>query len=667
MDPYAGPVEEFAFALRQLRGSAGGPAYRELARRAKFSAAALASAAQGEQLPSLTVALAYAEACGGDREEWERRWRTAAAPVRAAESNGAGGGSPYLGLAGYEARDADRFFGRDRLVADLLAQMRQSRLVTVVGPSGSGKSSLLRAGLVPAVRDGLGPDGRPLVAVVLTPSADPTAALVRALAGALAGPSSEQCASAESLPPGDGVDLTDLAGQAGMAAGGGLLVVVDQFEEVFTLCGDVGERSRFIDLLLSARSPGSRVRVVLGLRGDFYGHCAGHRGLAEVLPSASVLVAPMTASELREVIVKPASREHVVVEPDLVATIIADAGDEPGMLPLVSHALLETWRRRRGKALTLHAYQSSGGVHGAIAQTAEAVHAAFSAGQREMVRRILLRLITVGEDAPAARRPLRRTDLPGLPDPLGASGPSEGRTGTTGDADLVLDRLADARLVTLDGDLVQLAHEAVIDSWPRLRHWLDSDREGLRIRQQLTEAAGAWRELDGDSGALYRGVRLATTSEWAGREGNSSGLTTAELSFLEASIAAGQAEQVAVRRRTRRLRALAAALTVLLIVAAGAGWVAVRQRQVADQRLSQAQSRDLAGQAHAAADSDLARAARLAVRAFRAAPTPEARGALLSIAATQRHSALLADPPARSSRWPSVPTGGCWPPAAKDR
>ncbi|WUI03943.1 hypothetical protein OHR68_19810 [Spirillospora sp. NBC_00431] len=691
LDPAAGPVEEFAAALRELRNNAGRPTYRVLAGRCGVSVTALTAAARGDRLPTLKVALAFAQACGADRAEWERRWHAAdAAAVAAANRVGevdADGRepkspAPYLGLASYEAEDADRFFGRDELVADIVGQLEGTRVVAVVGPSGSGKSSVLRAGVIPAARRAA---TEPLTVALLTPGADPLAALACALSPA-PGPTLEAALPDAGATPDQaegGADLAEWARRTGaLPDGGDLLVVVDQFEEVFTLCTDPGKRTAFIDVLLSARAPGSRVRVALGLRADFFGRCAGHRGLAAALRTGTVLVAPMSAAELREVIVKPAARMQVMVEPALVATIVAEATGEPGMLPLVSHALRETWRRRRGRTLSLHAYRSTGGIHGAVAQSAETLWAALPAGQRQIARRILLRLVTVDADGQATRRPLAYADLPGgtehlrdhpRPVPSGpaargvdadgagedqvdgevvgavggrdqsgcdnrdGSGRESGdRGGAGGDAGRVLEVLAGARLVNVDEREVRLVHEALITAWPRLRDWVEQDRAGLRVRQQITEAARTWRDLDRDPDVLLRGSRLAIAREWAERDDNATTLTAGERAFLAAAITAEQTEQATIRRRTRRLRALSAALAVLLLAATLAGAVAVRQSRLALARQHQAQSRELAGRATLAAETDPVEAIRLAMAAYRHAPTTEARGSLLSAAATMR-------------------------------
>ncbi|MEU5043825.1 nSTAND1 domain-containing NTPase, partial [Streptomyces griseorubiginosus] len=376
VDPAAGPVPRFACELRKLRQEAGGPTYRELARRAHFSVTALSQAAAGEQLPSLQVTLAYATACGGDAGEWERRWKEAEREVReVAAGLDDDVEPPYQGLARFEPDDHDRYFGRDRLVTALCRLVRDRRFTAVFGPSGSGKSSLLRAGLIPALRA-----ERELAAIrVLTPGAHPART------------------HADALRP---------AGEPGDT-----LVVVDQFEEVFTLCRDPDERRAFLDLLLAAREPGSGLRVVIAVRADFYGRCAEHRGLADVLGEAGLLVGPMDPAELREVIVKPAQSAGYIVERALTARLVDEIADEPGGLPLLSHVLRETWRRRRGRALTEEAYEAAGGVRGAIAQSAEEVWADLSPQHAELARLVLLRLITPGEGSQDTRRPIDRTEL----------------------------------------------------------------------------------------------------------------------------------------------------------------------------------------------------------------------------------------------------------------
>jgi transcriptional regulator with XRE-family HTH domain len=495
LDPREGPVQRFAHELRELRRAAGSPTYREMARRAGYSAPTLSGAAGGERLPSLPVALAYVEACGGSKEEWEPRWHTLVKELSAQPAtDDVDESAPYRGLARFGTEDGELFFGRDQLVEDLVDMVRKHRFVAVVGASGSGKSSLLRAGLVPALR-GLGErEGRPAAIRICTPGESPLRT------------------HGELLEPVEGEADT--------------LLVVDQFEEVFTLCQDPRERAQFIDGLLSSRAqaPESRLRVAIAVRADFYGRCTGHPALVDALNAASLLVGPMSPEQVREAIVKPAAAGRLVVERALTARIISDVAQEPGALPLMSHAMLELWRRRRARTLTLEAYGAIGGVQGAVAHTAEEVFAGFTAQQTELARALLLRLITPGDEAPDTRRPADRAELD-----------------QSEEAAAVLEALVRARLVSVDGTGVDLTHEALITAWPRLRAWVERDRERLRLQRRLTEAAKEWEQLDRDPGALYRGARLlAARDAFVGADGPAADLTPLEREFLTTSIRRGR-------------------------------------------------------------------------------------------------------------------------------
>ncbi|GGV19325.1 WD40 repeat domain-containing protein [Streptomyces spectabilis] len=610
IDPAAGPVERFAHELRALRRGAGAPTYRAMAADSAYSATTLAYAVAGEKLPSLPVALAYVKACGGDPGWWERRWREARVEEAAhgPRDDAQDADPPYRGLARFDTGDQERFFGRDRLTAELVSLAREHRVTTVFGPSGSGKSSLLRAGLIPCLRQPASGAPRPAAIRVLTPGPRPVRTHERLFAPA----------------PGDGDTW----------------LVVDQFEEVFTLCHDAGERQEFIDRLVSARTPVLRLRVVLGVRADFYGRCLQHRGLADAIREANLPVVPMSPAELREAIVRPAAAHGLIVERALTARLIEETLDEPGCLPLTSHALLETWRRRQGRTLTMAAYEASGRVTGALARTAEDLYTQLPEDQRESARRILLRLITPGDGVPDTRRPVRRAELDGGDGRDGRdSGDGTDTVGAATPAARVLDRLARARLVTLDHDTAELTHEAVITGWPRLRAWIDEDRERLRCHRRLTEAAEAWRELGRDAGALYRGTRLATADEHFPKARTHPELTPLERDFLAASTAARDQEQRAAARVTRRLRRFTAALSALLALVLAATLIAWQQSRDSDRERDRAraaqrvaQSRQLAAQSAALLDSDPDLAALLAVRAHRTAPTPEAAGSLYAAA-----------------------------------
>ncbi|MEV4318084.1 helix-turn-helix domain-containing protein [Actinocrispum sp. NPDC049592] len=583
--------------LRALRQKAGNPTYRELAKQAHFSVTTLSSAANGRQLPSLAVTLAYVRACGGDEEEWEQRWHEVAAesvPDEPAPGQ-PDSRAPYVGLAAFQPRDADLFHGRERSVAELADRMSRQRFAVVFGASGAGKSSLLRAGLVA---------GWPGPVVVFTPGPHPveeTAVHIARLAGTAPGQ-----LHADLL-----ADVHNLHRAVRMAVDEDVLIVVDQFEEAFTLCRDEAECTRFIDLLLTAVStPNSRARVVLGVRADFYGHCTGHPGLVAAMADAQVAVGPMTTDELRRAIVQPAVREGFVVEGALLAELVAQAAGNAGVLPLLSHALLETWRRRKGNTLTLAAFQSAGGIDGALARTAETVYSGLSETRKQLVQNLFVRLTALGDGTEDTKRRITRSEV-------------------DEDTAEVLDVLAEARLVTIADNTIEIAHEALIRAWPRLRQWLTADREGLRTHRHLIEAAQEWSALDQDPGALYRGARLVVAKEWAGTR--SAALNPVERAFLDASIEQGERESAKDKRRARQLRYLAAGLAVLLVLVTVISVVAVGEREQAEQAQAVAISRQLATQALTLAESDPGRAKLLSVEAYRTAPTLEARGALMSM------------------------------------
>jgi transcriptional regulator with XRE-family HTH domain len=616
VDPDAGPIQRLAHDLRVLREKAGKPPYREIAQRAGYSITAVSQAAAGEQLPSLAVVRAYAEALDGDPDEWERRWRETDAEVRVPAPDER---PPYRGLARFEPDDSDLFFGREALVTDLMELVREHRFAAVFGASGSGKSSLLRAGLIPRLRQAAGTE-RPAVIRVLTPGERPARTHDQALVAR------------------DGDAET--------------WVIVDQFEELFTLCHDRAERDRFLALLLAASRPESRLRVVVAVRGDFYGHCADHRELAEAVCRANLLVGPLGRDELREVITGPAACAGLTVERALTARIVDEVVDQPGALPMLSHALLETWRRRRGRMLTVAAYEEAGGVRGAIAATAEEVYGGLSAAQGRVARRILLRLIAPGDGTADTRRPASRTEL--------GSGARD-----------VLERLAGARLVTLDGDTVELAHEALITGWPRLAGWIEEGRDRLRAQRRLGEAARGWEELERDPGALYRGTRLSRAEELFARQrdGDVTGLarpaesdsdharptepddharptepdddlTPLERAFLVASLAARDAEREGESRAARRTRFLVVGLAVGLVLALTAGLVAWQRDRVSEEEAAKATARRLATVADSLRSTDPRTAALLGAAAWRTAPLTESRSALLGALAQPERDAF---------------------------
>ena len=445
---------------------------------------------------------------------------------------------PFKGLASFDVEDAPVFFGREQVVADMIARLTGTRLMGIVGPSGSGKSSALRAGLLAALRDGVLPGSERWPQALIRPGTHPLAELERATA---------------ELP-----------------AGERWIVAVDQFEEAFTACRDTAERSAFVDALVAcARDSRRRTLVLVAVRADFYGHCAHYPELSRLLGANQVLVGPMRRHELRRAIELPARRAGLRVEPELVDALLADVEGEPGALPLLSTALLELWQQRDGRRLTLGAYERTGGVLGAVARLAEAAYDRLEPAQREQARRIMLRL--AGDAGVRARVPIGELD-DAQEDPAGG----------------VLSVLAADRLIAIGEGEVEVAHEALLREWPRLRGWLEVDAEGRRLQRQLTHAARDWEAAGRDPSELFRDARLAAALDWAAA--HSAELNATERDFLDDSRAASE-------RAQRRLRAVLAGVACLLVLAVIAGLVALDQRGDARRTATVAEAQRLGAQA----------------------------------------------------------------------
>ncbi|GGX16148.1 PD40 domain-containing protein [Streptomyces lomondensis] len=635
-----------------------------------------------------------------DLGQWQRLWeravadpvgeRPAASPEQEqdpAEAPAAPGGvCPYRGLASYRREDARWFFGRERSTDALVAQLRAvaetGGLVMLVGASGAGKSSLLNAGLVPALRDGaLGGDdgdddggdggGRAREVVQLVPGADPMAELARCIpelgpvvsapvrpgaegtpAGettarerdgvpSAAGPAPENPAAdptavkpdpaaptpgptalnpgptavkpgppavkpgaqpraeaaatsprAEAVTPPRSDAAAPPRAEAVRAAvtawarraaptAARPVVIVDQFEETFTLCPDEADRRAFIEVLHAACSPAgpgepAPAVVVLGIRADFYEQCLRYPELADALQHRHMVLGPLTTAELREAVTGPAKAVGLELEPGLAELIVREvSADGPrgahdaGVLPLLSHALLATWQRRKAGRLTLAGYRAAGGIQGAVAATAERAWTGLDPAARTAARLLLLRLVRLGEDTQATRRRGTRRQL------------AEEST-DPGKTEESLEALVRARLVTLDAETVEITHEALLHAWPRLRDWIDEDRQGNLLRQRLEEDGRAWEESDRDTSLLYRGSRLEQAHAWA-RSAGDRFLTRSAVEFLAAS--------VRLRRRVIWIsRGAVAALVALAVLAAGTAVVAWKQRDdaVFEQVLAQA-------------------------------------------------------------------------------
>jgi WD40 repeat protein/class 3 adenylate cyclase len=448
---------------------------------------------------------------------------------------------PYKGLAQFETDDSAYFFGRERLVGELAARTVQVGLLGVVGASGSGKSSVIAAGLLPSLRAGLLPGSDGWRQASIRPGEHP----MEALRAALGYETGDPPAAAIAIP-----------------SDGRLVLVVDQFEETFTTCATEEERAAFIDALTDAakRWP-EQVAVILALPADYYGHCAPYPELAEALGANHVLVGPLTREELRRAIELPARRAGLRVESVLADALIEEVADEPGGLPLLSTALVELWQAREGGWIRMEAHERSGGVQGAVSRLAESSYEQLSDAEQEAARRVFLRLVAIGEGEAVTRRRVSLDEFD-LDRDAAVAG--------------MLARLTQDRLLTMGEDTVEVAHEALLREWPRLHGWLEEDAQGRQLRQHITQAARQWQSGEQEASELYRGARLSAALDWSG--GHAAELNELEREFISASRQAGEREAERQRRTNRRLRGLLAGVAVFLVLALVAGALALVQR-----------------------------------------------------------------------------------------
>jgi WD40 repeat protein/DNA-binding SARP family transcriptional activator len=552
--------------------------------------------------------------------------------------------NPYKGLRPFLEADAADFFGREDLVNRLVARMTSggegSRLLCVVGPSGSGKSSLVRAGLVPALRRGAVHGSESWYVAQMVPGVDPFAALEGVLLQVAANP----------LPP----DLLDQLGRHrdGLIRAAGwvlpnddseLLVVIDQFEELFTLVDDEDARVRFLDSVVAAATdPRSRVRLIITIRADFYDRPLLYRNLAELVRTRTEVVVPLTPEELERAVTSPAARVGVAISPGLVAQLIADVTDQPGALPLLQYALTELFDRRQDSTLLPATYLEIGGVSGAVARRAEQVFTALSDGARQAARQLFLRMVTPGEGTDDTRRRVLQAELNSL-------------SAKPGEMELAITAFGEARLLSFDrdpdtrGPTVEVAHEALLREWDRLRGWIDTAREDLRTERRLIAAAGDWISAGRDASFLVSGSRLEQLDAW--HERSSLAITPDERRYLEASLAerdrrraeeeSRQTRERALERRAwRRLRALVAVLAAAALVASGLTVFALDQRGRAEREGRLAAARELAAAAVVNLEVDPERSILLALEAVER--TRSVDGSVLPVAEEALHRAVVA-------------------------
>lgn len=466
--------------------------------------------------------------------------------------------NPFKGLRAFNEADAENFFGRETLIQQLLARLGEggdlSRFLAVIGPSGSGKSSVARAGLVPALRRGGLPGSENWFIVDLLPGKHPFEELEASLLRVAVNPPESLLSQLKDGPRGllravQRILPADKSVE--------LALVIDQFEEVFTLVEDETERALFLESLASAvMDERSRLRVILTLRADFTDKPLRYVDFGEMLNRRFEFVLPLNADEIERAVAGPAQRAGLRLEKGLVSTIIRETGNQPGALPLLQYALSELFDKREGRTLTNQAYREIGGVLGALGRSAELIYSGLDSDGQDAARQVFLRLITLGEGTEDTRRRVLRNELEGLIADDRQPTTGHERTSVHRLLPTVLDAFGRAHLLTFDRDppthgaTVEVAHEALLREWKRLREWLDESRADVRLQRQLATAASEWRMANEEPSFLLAGARLDQFEGWAAS--TSIGLTQEERSYLEASSQDHQRRQFAERQRQQR-------------------------------------------------------------------------------------------------------------------
>jgi len=557
--------------------------------------------------------------------------------------------NPYKGLRAFQQADSADFFGRETLIKRLLDRLMSSadhnNFLAVVGPSGSGKSSVVKAGLMPAIQQGaLGSETRWFV-TEMVPGTHPFEELEAALL---------------SIAPTDIPNLhhqleEDERGFARVlkriitGEESRLVLLIDQFEEIFTMVENEGTRVKFLNAIMEViNDPRSRAKIIITIRADFYDKPLLYPRFGELIRTRTELVLPLSEEELEEAISGPATRVGAVIEPGLIQTIKEEVSQEPGALPLLQYALTELFERRAGNRLTLEAYRQIGGTSGALARRAEEVYQSFDPATQETARQMFLRLVTLGDGTEDTRRRVLQTELLSI-------------QGEQGRMQKVMNSLGRYRLLTFDHDqqsrsaTIEVAHEALIRRWERLRSWLDENREALRLQRRLAAAAEEWRRTNNEKSFLARGVQLQQFEDQI--NSGTISLNALESDYLDASIAARDAQvseeearEEDKARQAARERALWRAGTIIMtvftlvvgvmavyafsqrdaaasaqLVAEGALGEAQRSAEVARLNASEAQSLALSGAArNAQNEGNMPLALTLALKSAEVFETPVA-------------------------------------------
>ncbi|MCB0037480.1 MAG: protein kinase, partial [Anaerolineales bacterium] len=456
--------------------------------------------------------------------------------------------NPYRGLRSFSEADADNFFGRDTLVQELLGFMSDGadleRFVAVVGPSGGGKSSVVKAGVIPTIRRGGLPDSEHWFIVDLTPGTHPWEEVEAALLRIAVNPPNSLLAQ---LRDGNRGLLRAVQRVLPADEKTELVMVIDQFEELFTLVEDEAVRTHFLESLVTAvLDSRSRLRVIITMRADFTDRPLNYVDFGEMMRRRTAFILPLTPDELTQAITRPVEQLGLQMEPRLVSTITAEVGQQPGMLPLLQYALTELFEQREGQVITLKMYHATGGVTGALARRADEIFESLDPASQMTARQLFLRLITLGEGVEDTRRRVLQEELL----QLGSS------SGNRSLIPAVLETFGRHRLLTFDHDpvtrspTVEVAHEALLREWPRLRQWLADSRDDIRQQRLLAEAARLWQTNGRDDSYLLLGSRLTAFEAWV--QTTTVKLTADEQTFLHASLIARDDQQAAEEERQRR-------------------------------------------------------------------------------------------------------------------
>jgi len=523
--------------------------------------------------------------------------------------------NPYLGLRPFQEADATNFFGRETLIRTLVLRLRDGRFLAVIGPSGSGKSSAVKAGLIPTLRDSALAGSENWFITQMTPGVHPLEELETALLRVAVNPPPSLLAQLQA----DTRGLLRAVKRVLPDDDSQLLLVIDQFEELFTQTTDEGARTFFLDSLrMAVVDHHSCLRLVITLRADFYDRPLQYADFGQLLRTHQETVLPLTSEELAEAITGPAARVGLTMEPDLVPVMIADLHRQPGALPLLQFALTELVERRTSRTLTMSDYADMGGIAGALSRRAEALFADLVEEEQTVARQLFLRLAAVGEDETITRRRAAYAELLALTPEKNA-------------AVNVIEQYGRYRLLTFDHDpvtrapTVEVAHESLLQTWPRLRQWLDEGRDDLRQQRLLANAAAEWEQAARDSSFLLHGTRLEQFADWVSY--TYLAITPVEQAYLDASLMAKREREVAEAKRQQReaaleqrsrqrLQTLVGVLLVATAVALGLTLYAFNQNRIARAEARQATARELAAAAVSNLDVDPERSVLLAMHAI---------------------------------------------------